>query len=745
MGARNRAEPSGLALTRLRRRAALALWAERLGHALIPAAAILWLYVILGLFGLAGGWRLLAAAGTALAVLVWELARLRRPRMAEIDRRIEAASGLSHQPLATLTDRPAQASAAGAAIWQAHQARTQAILAQARAGWPAPQLGRRDPFGLAGLLLALLATGWVIAGPHAPARLHAAFAPPAWPFPGPALTAWVTPPAYAGTAPIALPKSGTVQVLAGSRLSVILNGSTNAIDWNGARLPAQALGRNGRRADRTLSASGILRVGPWWHRIAQVRITVTPPAAPQLSWRGPGVAIDDGKVRLSWQSGDAYGLARLTAAIHPDGYPRALPEGAELPTQRGDGDARLDTADSPYSGMAVAITLQARNLARVAAKSDPRPITLPPGPALHDPTAIVLGIARQNLALTPEQAPAIAAQLMHLAEAPPSTISYGADTELAGLAAALHSQRAGPSAVVAELLKLIREIEAGPDFRPAQALARADQALLQALSHGAPDAAALNQLLTQMHQALAQHLNALGAPNGNLPGRHVDLSSLDRLAQQIAADERAGRTEQAQAELKQLQSALQALQHARPMSPAEAARAQQAGQAAQAIGQLLQDQARLRDQAAQGAATASQQGNLKHRLDAAGHQLKQAGMANLPGMKDAARQMDQAEAALAQQDDGPAHDAQTKAIGALQKAAAALQRAMQQTMSVSGGTPAQGGPPDGSGEDLDHSDVAPPAQNAAGAIQQKIIHLDADPKLPAATHDYLNRLLRPDQ
>ncbi|OYV40393.1 MAG: hypothetical protein B7Z80_04705, partial [Rhodospirillales bacterium 20-64-7] len=737
MGARNRAEPSGLALTKLRRRAARALWAERLGHALIPAAAILWLYVILGLFGLAGGWRLLAAAGTAMAALVWELARLRRPRMAEIDRRIEAASGLSHQPLATLTDRPAQASAAGAAIWQAHQARTQALLAQARAGWPAPQLGRRDPFGLAGLLLALLATGWVIAGPDAPARLRTAFAPPAWPFPGPALTVWVTPPAYAGTAPIALPKSGTVQVLAGSQLSVILNGSTDAIVWNGAKLPAQALGRNGRRADRTLSASGILRVGPWWHRVAQLRITVTPPAAPQLSWRGPGAALEDGKVRLSWQTGDAYGLARLTAAIHPEGYPQALPEGAELPTQRGDGDARLDTADSPYSGMAVAITLQARNLAGVAAKSDPRPITLPPGPALHDPTAIVLGIARQNLALTPEQAPAIAAQLMHLAAAPPSAISYGADTELAGLAAALHSQRAGPSAVVAELLKLIREIEAGPDFRPAQALARADQALLQALSHGAPDKAALNRLLAQMHQALAQHLNALGAPpNGNLPGRHFDISGLDRLAQQIAADERAGRTEQAQAELKQLQSALQALQHARPMSPAEAARAQQEGQAAQAIGQVLQDQARLRDQTAQGAATASQQGALKRRLDGAGRQLHQAGMQNLPGMADAARQMDQAKAALAQQDDGPAHDAQTKAIGALQKAAAALQRAMQQTMSVMGGAPAQDGQPDGSGEDLDNSDVALPGQNAAGAIQQKIIHLDADPKLPAATHDY---------
>jgi hypothetical protein len=55
-----------------------------------------------------------------------------------------------------------------------------------------------------------------------------------------------------------------------------------------------------------------------------------------------------------------------------------------------------------------------------------------------------------------------------------------------------------------------------------------------------------------------------------------------------------------------------------------------------------------------------------------------------------------------------------------------------------------GDDPNGDGEDLFSPGLVVPGANPADAIQQEIIHLDADPSLPAATHDYLRRLLTPD-
>ena len=231
--------------------------------------------------------------------------------------------------------------------------------------------------------------------------------------------------------------------------------------------------------------------------------------------------------------------------------------------------------------MTVAVTLHAANLAGMRATSQPQNMTLPPL-ALHDPTAMVLGVIRRNLALRPEQSPAIAREMMRVAEAPPSAISYAADAQLAMLATALATHGTDAEAAVRRLLVLMQEIEAGPDFGPAQALAQAAQNLLQALAHGPLDADTLNRLLATMQQALAQHLAAAQATQPGQPGAaDFDSSALNQMAAKIAADEKAGRTQQAQAELQQLARALRALQNARPMSAAEAAQAKAAGQAAQ--------------------------------------------------------------------------------------------------------------------------------------------------------------------
>jgi hypothetical protein len=738
-------------LLRLRWRAALVLWTETLCHMAMPAAFILAAWLVAVIFGLGGFLLLVTALILALVSLGWEATRIRLPRAADIDRRIERASGLKHRPLLTLQDELETENTWGTTLWAAHQARAAASLAQARTGWPAPLAALRDPYSLRALLWLLFVTGLVIAGPALPARFSGAFSPPAWPiFSAPQVNAWITPPAYTGQAPLLLTRGQDLAVLQGSRLTVVVNGSSDAIRFAGIKLPTAILAAHSRRADGVLTMSGVISIGPWWDRLARWRVMVLPPGAPVLSLAP--ITLVRGTPKLSWQASDPYGLASLQATLRPRGYPHALPEGTSLPTTTGKGTAQLGISDTPYGGLTVNATLQAKNLAGLSAVSDAQAVTLPLAP-LHDRTAQLLGIARQNLALMPERASSIARQLMQTAQTPPSRISYAVDVQLAALATAMRLRDTSPTQSVARLLALIRQIEAGPDYAASQAFTHAAQALLQALTRGHVDPNALNRLLQAMQQALVQHLAALAQASHisqvQMP-QNFDRSALSRLAQQIAADQQAGRSQQAQTELQQLTAALQALQAARPMSAAEAARAQAAAQSAQALSQLMQNQARLLDQTAKGNATAGQQGQLRAGLQSLGAGLQKAGISNLPGLSRAGRAMQTAQSALSRQDNGPAQSAESAAIQNLQQAAAALQSNMQQGMSLdatNGRMPGAHGLDDsqnGSNDDDANPDLGFQRRNPADAIEQEIIKRDADPSLPAATHHYLRRLLTPD-
>jgi hypothetical protein len=129
--------------------------------------------------------------------------------------------------------------------------------------------------------------------------------------------------------------------------------------------------------------------------------------------------------------------------------------------------------------------------------------------------------------------------------------------------------------------------------------------------------------------------------------------------------------------------------------------------------------------------------------------LGKAGLPNLPGLDGAARAMQSAQSALARKDNTGAQTAETSAIQNLQKAASALQSETAQSLSIStdGAMPDQpqnGNDPNGSTEDFTIPGINLPSHNPADTIEQEIIHLDANPNLPAATHDYLHRLLTPD-
>jgi hypothetical protein len=744
-------------LARLRRRAAWALSLESFIRVAMPAAGILAAYLVAALFGLGSPWAFSAMLGLAVLAVAFRLARRRRPAPGEVDRRIERASGLRHRPIAMLEDTPESESEMSAAIWQLHQRRVAASLQAARAGRPAIDAAACDPYAMRGLLLLLLLTGAIIAGPASLPRLAGAFAFPELLFSTAGVNAWITPPAYTGAPPLVLSRGENPVVLAGSRLTLVVDGERRPVaSLGGSAIGFADLAQNSFRADATLTTTAKLRIGPWWHLLAAWNLTVVPPAPPVIQMRQP--IPRDHQLLIGWQAQDRYGIESLAAALMPLGHPHAQPEPFDLPldgpnAKNATGTARPDISDSPYAGLQVAVTLTARNLAGIIGLAGPMTVTLPPA-ALQDKTANALAKLRQRLALEPAKTAEIGAALSRLAAAPPSQISASADLQMAVLARQLAGREIPADAAQKRLASLVRQVEEGPDYEPSRALAAANQALEQALRQainaGKPlDNTRLQSLLAALHEALARHLQALGPSASSAPGEStIGPSDLDRMAEQIAADQAAGQTAKAQAELSRLQQILAALQSAKPMTAEQAKRAQASAQAAQQLSKLTKGESALLDQTNQGSAVPGGQAQLQSQLSATRQNLAKASI-NLPGLGDAATAMSTAKDALAQGNIGTASAAEGSAIQALQKAQAALASASQgmafgESTHPSAGDNDYGDGLSGAPDEDSIPGILPSGDNPAGAIQQQIIKNDDDPALPAPVHQYYHRLLNQD-
>ena len=212
------------ALRRLRFWTRAALLAETLLPRVGPAVLVLLAYAALALLGgladLPGWARDLAFCVAMLAsviLLACGLRRLPLPSPDAIDRRLEAQSGLLHQPLRTLTDA---ASTGSDALWALHLTAAQAQLARLRLCWPRPVVAMADPRAIRALVLVLLATGFGVAGTDSLPRLSAAFTPhfDVLPHtPPPTLQAWIAMPGYTGLPPLVLkPEGGSASVPEGS-------------------------------------------------------------------------------------------------------------------------------------------------------------------------------------------------------------------------------------------------------------------------------------------------------------------------------------------------------------------------------------------------------------------------------------------------------------------------------------------------------------------------------------------------
>ncbi|MBO1077460.1 TIGR02302 family protein [Roseomonas haemaphysalidis] len=591
-------DPLSRRLARGRRLARWALLWEAAWPRLWPVLGVAGLFLacaLAGLFLLLPGWlHLLLLAGFA-AALGWAVWRGLRgfvpPGAAAADRRLEAATGLRHRPLATLTDTPATTDPAALALWQAHRQRAGVALSRLRVGSPRPGLAALDRRALRLGLLVALTAAFGMAGSEAPERLRRALSPG---FGAPAATpalrleAWISPPAYTGAAPVFLPPAGgAATVPAGSRLQVAFSGGRGGVPelrLGEAATPFKALDGSSFTAEAVLDAGTAVSVHRDGQEVARWTLATQADAAPTVAFAEPPAPAQRGlAIRLPWRAEDDWGIARVQAEIRLGARPDAAPILLELPLPGGNaraprGVAQPDLSAHPWAGLPVRVRLLAQDTAGQRGQSDSAELVLPERSFTH-PVARELAGLRKSLSLDPLARPAVARDLDRLAMRP-DAFENDLTTFLA-----LRSARfrltfdQQPEAVPAtqELMwQTAIALEEGRAGRTARALAEARQALREALAEAErtpPDAAQRQELerrVEALREAVRQHLEALAEQlqreNGEtMPqdpqARMMDPQELQRRTQEMQDAAREGRTDDLQRELAELEQMLDALQN----------------------------------------------------------------------------------------------------------------------------------------------------------------------------------------
>ncbi len=700
-------------LDRARRDAGRVLWIEQLWPAILPGLGVLLGFVVLCLLALPQrlpGWLhtvlLLALAAWLARLLHRRLRRLHAPSLPMRDERIERASRLPHRPLSTLSDRPATAPGAdgeAGVVWEAHLRRTGAGLHRLAAGPPRLGLRAHDRRHLAPALLAALAVSLLLAGRDAPIRIASGF----WPGldvplgPKPLLQAWITPPDYAGGAPIFLTDpDGHYVVPAGARLSASLSGTgaQPALTLRGAG-PARfdRLSDASWTLDRVLSVDTPVVVRAGGYRLADWRITVQPVPVPVARWNGvPGPAADlPWHTRLPWAVSHRYGVRTLFAELRlADGGPggRVLRVPVPLPgvPTAAHGVAMPDLSADPWAGAAVTAVLVATDATGQSGRSAEARFTLP-ARLFRNPLARAVLDLRRRLALGREAPAQVADDLQALGDTPGAFaqdsslfLNLSADASLLRLADradggreeasdrlwqlalaledGLHNDRAGARAAL--------EVRAAQEQLAAQ-IERMRQLGTKGQSPG--EQSELQRRIDALKQAIARRMQAMAAQAARSHGAMPPMpdpsmlggDDLGRMLKRMQDQAASGHPEEAMRQLERMQAMLE---HMRVATPEDLQAAQQQAQA--------QQQARDQMAAVQ---------DLVHRqsalLDRA--QARQA-------QQERARAQDQ-EAVTTDGEDAAGDAPAGEANGAVMDPA--TRRLMQQLGVTMGGDPAPGGGP----------------------------------------------------
>ncbi|MEX6506931.1 TIGR02302 family protein [Jiella sp. M17.18] len=569
-----------------RRASWLSLFVERVWPLVLGLACLAAIFLILSWFGLFAAMPYLArmlvlgVLGLLALAVLWANRRIRVPRRAEVDRRIELVSRLQHQPLRVQGEQATGEDPFALALWREHQRRMAERLRHLSGGSPNTQTERLDPLGMRALIALLLVTAFAFSFGAGGGRLGDAFAPDdSAPAASRRIDAWVTPPTYTGRAPIFLTdaqQSGTVAVPQGSVLSVrISDGSGAGLAFTPKRKGAEAVNvaskdeaaaqkaaaasggpgtaggasqaeksaaskpaasANGpREYAYTLRESGAAALTTAFQTLGQWSFAVTPDTDPKIAFKGEPKEARNGALELAYTVTDDYGVAKGRAEIAvedktvaPGARPLFPPPEVRLALPRrtrGTAEARTsaDLTESPYAGAKVGLTLVAEDDAGQAGRSATKHITLPER-RFTNPLARAVVEQRRMLALNANAAPRVVDMLDAITLRGDEFIKnpgdYIALKAVRTRIATAHDDAALKSAVDF-MWEIALGIEDGNLSLAEKRLRDAREKLSQALQNGASNEE-IDRLMKDLRQAMNDYLQELAQQMKNQPPMSQD-------------------------------------------------------------------------------------------------------------------------------------------------------------------------------------------------------------------------------
>ncbi len=751
----DRGLPGRLGRTRWLVRATVAV--ERLWPLVLPCLIVVSLFLSLswlGVFRLLPDWARLGLTvllGIAFVAALVPLRHFRRPRAAEIDRRIELANRLDHAPVQTQDDTlsPVSQDPFAQALWREHQQRMAAKLGKLTGDLPRTRVPERDPWGLRAAAALLLVVAFAFSfGPMGgqPAdafRAHArADAVPA------RIDAWVTPPAYTGKPPLFLSAQNSddapvYSVPAGSQIAVRVAGGAGDetlawLDADGGEEAAiapdetaatQARGTAlARQFAGTLDADGLLTLRSGDDELQRWAFNVIPDNPPAIRFLDEPRRAANGALELTYQVEDDYGATSAEAVFEQaeaDANARPLYDAPEMPLalpRRNSTDnaarAARDLTEHAWAGTQVELTLKAVDAAEQEAVSETKTVVLPER-RFANPLARALVEQRRLLALDANSKPHVVALMDALTLHPEETIANL--SHYLGIVSARTRLRLARSddqlrEVADYLWEMALQIEDGALTDAERRLRQAQEALRQALEDGASDEE-IEQLMSELREAMRDFLREFAERaqqnqnSAQMPENMQQLSQsdLERLMDQLENLARSGSRDEAMELLQQLQNMMNNLQAGNQQQNQGQGEQSEMRQQMDRLGELMQRQQQmmnetfgLEQQRQQGQMTQEEfeealrqlqegQGQLQQDLQALQEALEGMGLQPGEGFGDAGEAMGRAQGSLGEGQGEQAVGEQGQALEALRRGAQDMMQQMMQAMEGQDGSGQEGG------------------------------------------------------
>jgi len=391
----------------------------------ISGFAALWLFDLVSGLGIGLQWTVSITFYLGLGVLIWrDVLRFRWPRRSDIERRIEDKAALAHRPLSTLTDTLSNPEKAQTKeLWQKRKKALLPLVDKLISFAPAPDLARRDPYGLRYIIpfIALIAVIMAARQDAITPRLQNGLLPPVTALEdgSNAYTLWLTPPEYTRQKqnilqadidedmPLALPEGTMLKIIAQKRFPA----GAPALKTGDNTYPLEKLEEDGKTfalemkvpEGKKLTLSEMMIPRASWH------YRLRPDNPPQLSVQDAPKTLRNAALQFFFTMLDDYGVETLSMDID------ISPEVGEKPLGKPVSETRsvmspsnaefhfapvYDLSAHPWAGLPAEFTFTAYDHLKQESKSETIKITLPERDFEH-PAAKALIEVRKKLAWSP--------------------------------------------------------------------------------------------------------------------------------------------------------------------------------------------------------------------------------------------------------------------------------------------------------------------------------------------------------